>query len=167
MGSKSDEHEIEMKFERAISRRMQFAETTSDMINMFAYFISGFIATVTRCNERVANRCDEVRDMLLQCTSISEAWLKCSVAFPDVKKEWVNDFMTWRLDELKIVIDGKEEIVPMRLDNVNVDIFKNQFLGRANRAFFMHFAKTEVASQLKSLANFIPSAFQKMRFKAC
>ena len=156
-----------MEFERAISRRMKFAETTSDMINMFAYFISGFIATVTRCNERVANRCDEVRDMLLQCTSISEAWLKCSVAFPDVKKEWVNDFMTWRLNELKIVIDGKEEIVPMRLDNVNVDIFDNQCLGRANRAFFMHFAKIEVSSQLKSLANFIHNAFQKMRFKAC
>ena len=85
----------------------------------------------------------------------------------EAKKEWINDFMAWRLDELKIVIDGKEEIVPMRLDNVNVDIFKNQFLGRANRAFFMHFAKTEVASQLKSLANFIPNAFQKMRFKAC
>ena len=52
---------------------MKFAETTSDMINMFAYFISDFIATVMRCNESVANRCDEVRDMLLQCTSISEA----------------------------------------------------------------------------------------------
>ena len=140
---------------------MKFAETTSDMINMFAYFISDFIATVMRCNERVANRCDEVRDMLLQCTSISEARLKCSVAFPDVKKEWVNDFMTWRLDELKIVIDGKEEIVPMRLDNVNVDIFDNQCLGRANRAFFMHFAKIEVASQLKSLTNFIPNTFHR------
>ena len=73
MGSKSDEYKIEMEFERAISRRMKLAETTSDMINMFAYFISDFIAIVMRCNERVANRCDEVRDMLLQCTSISEA----------------------------------------------------------------------------------------------
>ena len=67
--------------------------------------------------------------------------------------------MTWRLDELKIVIDGKEAIIPMRLNNVNVDIFKNQCLSRANRAFFMHFAKIEVASQLKSLTNFIPNAF--------
>ena len=137
-----------MEFERAISR-MKFAETTSDIINMFVYFISDFITSVMRCNKRVTNRCDEVRDMLLQCTSISEAWLKCSVEFPDVK----------------IVIDGKEEIVPMRLNNVNIDIFKKQCLVRANRAFFMHFAKIEVASQLKSLANFILNAFQKMRFK--
>ena len=153
-----------MEFERAISR-MKIAETTSDIINMFVYFISDFITSVMRCNKRVTNRCDEVRDMLLQCTSISEAWLKCSVEFPDVKKDWVNDFMMWRLDELKIVIDGKEEIVPMRLNNVNIDIFKKQCLVRANRAFFMHFAKIEVASQLKSLANFILNAFQKMRFK--